>query len=53
MKKYEYILNLINITLNAMEWSFKNAPYCSELLKTDRVNTINTDLSDLYELGIY
>jgi hypothetical protein len=53
MKKYEHILSLINITLNSIEWSLKNAPYCAELLQPYRVDNINTDLSDLYAMGIY
>lgn len=53
MKKYEYILDLMLSTLNRIEWSVKNAPYVARLLQDQRVEYLNSNLSELYSLGIY
>lgn len=53
MKKYEYILGVMAYTLERIEWSWKNAPYVAELLQDQRVEYLNSDLSELYSLGIY
>lgn len=53
MKKYEYIFEVMKSTLDRIEWSVKNAPYVANLLQGQRVEFLNTDLSELYSLGIY
>ena len=53
MKKYEYILEVMQSTLDRIEWSVKNAPYAAKLLQDQRVEYLNCDLSELYSLGIY
>lgn len=53
MKKYEYILEIMLSTLDRIEWSVKNAPYVADLLQDQRVEFLNTDLAELYSLGIY
>lgn len=53
MKKYECILEVMLSTLDRIEWSVKNAPYAARLLQDQRVEYLNSDLSEFYSLGIY